>query len=145
MKLNRTYMLKKEELTRKCYLIDAQDKILGKVAAKAATLLRGKHKVTYTPHLDCGDTVIIINASKVRVSANKKEDKTYATYSGYPSGLKVLTFNELFKKSPVRIIRLAVDRMIPKGALGEQIRGRLRVYVGEQHQHQAQLPVKIEI
>jgi large subunit ribosomal protein L13 len=145
IKTQRTYMPKCDPALRKCYLIDAKDKVLGRVASQAAKILRGKHKTTFTPHMDMGDNVVIINADKIRVTGKKFYQKIYETYSGYPSGQKVLTFQQQFQKSPIRVIRLAVDRMISKGALGNQIRTRLRVYTGDQHPHQAQKPIALEI
>ena len=143
MKLNKTFLPKKEKIERKLYVIDATDKILGRVAAKAATILRGKHKVIYTPNMDTGDTVVIINASKIRVTGKKMTDKFYTNYSGYPSGLKITPFEVMLKKSPARVVRLAVDRMIPKGSLGSLVRTRLRVYSGDTHPHQAQKPIAL--
>lgn len=145
MKLNKTYIPKNYQNERKCYLIDAADKILGRVAAKAATILRGKHKVSYTPNLDTGDSVIIINASKIRVTGNKLHDKIYETFSGYPSGQKIITLENLLKKSPERVLRLAVNRMIPKGSQGFHVRTRLRVYPGDKHPHQAQKPITLTV
>lgn len=145
MKLNKTYIPKRGQIERKCYLIDAKDKVLGRVAAKAAAILRGKHKVTYTPFLECGDSVVIINAAKIRVTGKKMTDKLYEAYSGYPSGIKVLSVEDLLKKSPTRLIRLAVNRMIPKGSLGYHERTRLRVYADDKHRHQAQKPIALSI
>jgi len=145
MKLNRTYFPKKEKIERKCYVIDAADKVLGRVAAKAAILLRGKHKTIFSPHIDTGDNVIIINASKVRVTGNKMLDKFYTDYSGYPSGLKITTFENMLKKSPTRLVSLAVKNMIARGPQGFKIRTRLRVYAGDKHPHQAQKPISVSI
>jgi len=145
MKNLKTYIPKPKDIKRQCYLIDAKDQILGKVAAKTATILRGKNKPTFTPHLDTGDNIIIINAAKIRVTGKKMTDKVYQRYSGYPSGQKSLTLEQLLKKAPTQVIRLAVNRMIPKGRLGNQVRRRLRVYAGDQHPHQAQKPIPLNI
>src|SRR6185503_16259093 len=108
-----------------CYLIDATDKILGKVATKAATILRGKHKPTYTPHVDTGDMVVVINADKIRVTGKKLLQKHYYRYSGYPSGLKLVSLQNMRDKKPATVIHLAVARMIPMGALGSKARSHL--------------------
>ena len=141
----KTYLPKVGEIEKKYYLIDAKDKVLGRIATKAATILRGKHKTIYTPHLDTGDSVIIINADKVRVTGKKAKQKEYQRYSGYHGGQKILTFEELMKKSPERVIRLAVNRMIPKGALGNKVRTKLKVFVGDKHPHQAQKPIVLDL
>jgi large subunit ribosomal protein L13 len=145
MKLNKTYMPKGGHIERKCYVIDAKDKVLGRVAAKAAAILRGKYKVIYTPFLDTGDTVVIINAAKIRVTGKKLTDKLYEAYSGYPSGIKVMSLGTMLKKSPIRLMRLAVNRMIPKGSIGYHVRSRLRVYADDKHPHQAQKPIALSI
>jgi len=140
----KTYLPNPQKLERKCYLMDAQDRILGRVATKAASILRGKHKPTFTPHLDTGDSIVIINADKIRVTGKKMSQKIYQRYSGYPSGQKRLTLEQLLKKSPSQVVRLAVNRMIPKGKLGNQLRKRLRVYAGNKHPHMAQKPVPLD-
>ena len=147
MKQNKTYLpdVEKLKLERKHYVLDANGKILGKLASQAATILRGKHKPTFTPHLDTGDSVIIINADKVKVTGKKRTDKTYGRYSGYPSGLKVLSLEVLQKKAPEKILRLAINGMLPSGRLGNQVKGRLRIYTGDQHPHKAQNPVPFEV
>jgi large subunit ribosomal protein L13 len=145
MKSNKTYIPKPSEFNRQYYLIDAKDKVLGRIAAKAASILRGKHKAIYTPHLDCGDTVIIINAAKVRVTGRKMQDKIYQRYSGYPSGKRTMTLTEMLAKAPTQAMRLAVNRMIPKGPLGFQVRKRLRIYAGEGHPHQGQKPTALVV
>ena len=138
-------MAKAGKVEQKCYLIDAKDKILGRVAAKAATILRGKHKPTYTPYVDTGDHVIIINAEKIKVTGKKLEDKEYQRYTGYHSGRKVVSLQDMLKKTPTTVLRLAVNRMIPHGALGNKVRTKLRVYAGDKHPHQAQKPIALEI
>lgn len=141
----KTYMAKPHEVEQKCYVIDAKDKILGKVATKAAIVLRGKHKVQYTPHVDTGDQVIIINAEKIAVSGNKLEIKEYQRYTGYPSGQRVTKLKDLLKKSPEKVIQLAVKRMIPTGALGNRAKSKLKIYVGDKHPHQAQKPIPLDV
>ncbi len=145
MKQNKTYIPKIAELTQDCYLIDAKDKILGRVAAKVAAILRGKHKVLYTPHMDCGDMVVIINADKIRVTGRKLSQKKYHRYSGYPSGQRTVSLEEMLAKSPERVLTLAVNRMISEGPLGDTIRKKLRVYAGDKHPHLAQKPVTLEV
>ena len=141
----KTYLPKVSEMEHKCVLIDANGKILGRVAAKAASILRGKHKVTYTPFLDTGDTVIIINAEKVRVTGKKLTDKIYARYSGYPGGRKEVVLGDMLAKRPTKVMELAVTRMLPSGALGYKQAMKLKVYEGDKHPHAAQKPVTIEI
>jgi large subunit ribosomal protein L13 len=141
----KSYMAKAGKVEQRCYLIDAKDKILGRIAAKAAIILRGKHKTTYTPYVDTGDHVIIINAEKVKVTGRKLEDKEYQRYTGYHSGRKVVSLQDMLKKAPTEVLRLAVNRMIPHGALGNKVRTKLRVYAGDKHPHQAQKPVLLEV
>lgn len=135
-----TFMLRKEDVNRNWYIIDAEDKNLGRVASKAATILRGKHKPTFTPHVDCGDYVIVINAEKIELTGDKWEDKLYHTYSGYRGGLKTRTAQELHDQFPERMIELAVKGMLPKGKLGDATYKKLFVYAGPEHQQQAQKP-----
>ena len=145
MPLNKTFMSKESEIVRNCFLIDAKDKILGRVASKAAVLLRGKHKAIYTPHVDCGDLVVIINAQKIKVSGKKLTDKIYQKYTGFHSGRKTIPLGDLLKKRPAQVLRLAVTRMIPKGPLGNKVKTRLRIYVGDKHPHQAQKPIALDL
>ena len=141
----KTYLPKVDEIETKCYLIDAKDKVLGRVAAKAATILRGKHKRIYTPFLDCGDTVVIINADKVRVTGNKLNDKKLDYYTGYPSGYRDATLGDMLKRRPATVLELAVGRMFPSGPMGYKQKGKLRVYAGDKHPHSAQKPIVVEI
>ena len=141
----KSYTAKTGSVEKKYYLIDATDKVLGRIATKAATILRGKHKVTYTPNIDTGDYVIIINAEKVRVTGRKLQDKSYQRYSGYPSGQKIIPLEVMLKKRPTQVLRLAVDRMIPKGPLGYKTRTKLRVYAGDKHPHKAQKPIALTV
>ncbi len=135
-----TFMANKGNIVRKWYILDAADKPLGKTAATAATLLRGKHKPEYTPHADCGDYVIIVNAEKVEVTGKKAEKKVYEHHTGYPGGLRSIAFKDLQAKRPEEIIRHAVKGMMPKGALGDAMFRKLRVSAGPEHHHEAQKP-----
>ncbi len=140
-----TFMQKKAEVERKWYVIDANGKPLGRVASKAAHILRGKHKVTFTPHVDCGDYVIIINAQKVELTGNKLEDKMYYNHSQYPGGLRTRSAKVMRKDYPEEMVELAVKGMLPHGRLGRAMFKKLFVYAGEEHKHQAQKPVEINI
>ena len=140
-----SYMQKKETVERKWYVIDAEDQILGRVATKAAHILRGKNKPTYTPHLDCGDYVIIINADKVALTGNKLEDKMYYNHSMYPGGLRVRNAKTMKEKYPVEMVERAVKGMLPHNRLGRQMYKKLFVYTGSEHPHIAQKPEKMEI
>ncbi|MDE1920713.1 MAG: 50S ribosomal protein L13 [Candidatus Omnitrophica bacterium] len=141
----KTYLPKADELEHKCYVIDAKDKILGKVAAKAASVLRGKHKRIYTPFLDTGDTVVIINADKIKVTGKKLTDKVYSRYTGYPSGFREMTLGVMLAKRPAKVLELAVSRMFPSGALAYKQTSRLKVYAGDKHPHAAQKPIALEV
>ena len=140
-----TVMQKKEEVVRNWYEIDAEGKILGKLAAEIAVKLMGKHKVSYTPHVDGGDFVVVINAEKIAVTGNKLLAKKYYRHSGYPGGLKTRSLEEMLAKQPTEVIRKAVERMLPKNKLGSQMIGRLKIYVGNEHTHAAQKPERIEL
>ncbi|MCK4649209.1 50S ribosomal protein L13 [bacterium] len=143
--MEKTYSAKKEDVKRKWYLIDAKGKVLGKIAVKAAIILRGKHKPTYTPHIDTGDHVIVINASQVILTGKKLEQKYYRRHSGYPGGLKSIRYDRLLKEKPERVIELAIKGMLPKTKLGRAMFKKLRVYKGSEHSHGAQNPVQIEV
>jgi len=140
-----TFMQKKETVDRKWYVIDAEDLVLGRLAVKAAHVLRGKHKVTYTPHVDCGDYVIIVNADKVKLTGNKLEDKKYYNHSGYPGGLRVRTAKTMKENYPVEMVERAVKGMLPHGRLGRQMGKKLFVYAGSEHPHMAQKPIAMEV
>lgn len=140
-----SYMQKKETIERKWYVIDAEGKPLGRVASKAAHVLRGKHKATFTPHIDCGDNVIIINAEKVLLTGNKLEDKKYYNHSMYPGGLRERTAKEMRTNYPVEMVERAVKGMLPKGRLGRAMYKKLFVYAGDTHPHMAQKPQTIEV
>lgn len=139
-----TFMAKPNEVTRKWYVVDATDKPLGRLASEVATLLRGKHKPQYTPHVDTGDFVVITNASKVALSGKKLENKNYYRHSGYPGGLRSMTAGELREKRPEKMVELAVKGMLSKNNLGRKHLKRLKVYAGE-HPHQSQQPEQWEI
>ena len=141
----KTFMQKKETVERKWYVIDAEGKTLGRVATKAAHILRGKHKVTFTPHIDCGDYVIIINASKVNLTGNKLEDKMYYNHSGYPGGLRERNAKLMIEKYPEEMVERAVKGMLPHGRLGRAMGKKLFVYAGNEHNHAAQKPEVMEI
>jgi len=141
----KSYMATASTVEQKCYIIDAKDKVLGKIATKAATILRGKHKPTYTPHVDSGDMVIIINAEKIAVTGNKMEQKEYQRYSGYHGGQKIMKLAEMLKRAPTQVLYLAITRMIPSGPLGNKIKTKLKIYTGENHPHKAQKPIPLEI
>ena len=141
----KTYYAKPGEVEREWVLIDAEDQVLGRLATKAAHILRGKHKPQFTPHTDTGDFVVVINADKVRVTGNKRTDKIYKRYSGYPGGQKTETFEEAMAKHPERVIEHAVKGMLPKSTLGRAQLRKLKVYAGPDHPHTAQQPRKIEL
>ncbi len=140
--MKNTYMQKKEDVKRTWYVIDAEGKNLGRVATEVAKLLRGKHKPTYTPHIDCGDYVIIVNASKVNLTGNKLKDKIYYNHSGYTGGLRERTAEVMLENYPVEMVERAVKGMLPKGRLGRQMFKKLFVYEGAEHPHTAQKPVE---
>ena len=140
-----TTLAKKGKVPQKWYLINAADQIVGRLAVQIATILRGKHRPDYTPHVDTGDFVIVINAEKVRFTGRKLETKTYQAYSHYPGGLKVTTAKELMARKPQDIITHAVKRMVPRNRLGRAQMAKLKVYAGNTHPHQAQQPVEFKL
>ncbi len=142
--MNKTYVAKKEDIKRQWFLVDAQGKILGRLASKIAVILRGKHKAIFTPHLDTGDGVIVINAAKIRVTGRKLKEKLYRRFSGYPGGLKEITLETMLEKKPSTVIKLAVRRMLPGGPLGRDMLKKLKVYVDDKHPHRAQNPVVLK-
>ena len=135
-----TFMAKANEVERKWYVIDAEGQTLGRLASEVASILRGKKKPTYTPHVDCGDYVIVINAEKIEVTGKKRKEKIYKRHTGYPGGLREISFEKLQAKKPEEIIRHAVKGMMPDGALGRQMYKKLKVYAGPEHSHAAQKP-----
>src|SRR5690606_4171440 len=144
-RMRTTYMAKPNEIERKWYVVDATGKTLGRLASEVASILRGKHKPTYTPHVDTGDHVIIVNASKIELTGNKLNDKLYYRHSQHPGGLKVRTANEMRTNYPEKMLELAVRGMLPKGSLGRQMFKKLHVYAGSEHPHQAQKPEVYEL
>lgn len=142
----KTFSLRKEDVKKDWFVVDAQDVVLGRLAAIIATRIRGKHKPTYTPHIDCGDHIIVINADKVRITGNKRSDKVYYRHTGYPGGIKEATVNEIMAgKFPERVLKKAVERMIPKGPLGRQAFSNMKVYTGADHPHAAQNPKVLDV
>ena len=141
----KSFMQKKETVERNWYVIDAEGKTLGRVATKAAHILRGKHKPTYTPYVDCGDYVIIVNANKVVLTGNKLQDKKYYNHSGFPGGLRERTAEVMIEKYPEEMLERAVKGMLPKNRLGRQIFKQLFVYAGSDHKHEAQKPESSEV
>jgi len=141
----KTFMAKAESVDRRWLLVDAEGQTLGRLATQIATFLRGKHKAEYTPHVDTGDFVIVINADKVVVSGNKEMQKLYRRHSGYPGGMKEVSYQDMMKKHPERILESAVRGMLPKNSLGRQMYRKLKVYTGPDHPHAAQEPELIEI
>ena len=141
----KTFSAKSETVKRDWFVVDATDKTLGRLASEIARRLRGKHKPEYTPHVDTGDYIVVVNAAAIRVSGNKAKQKTYYHHTGYPGGIKSITFDKLLDKAPVRIIEKAVKGMLPKNPLGRAMYGKLKVYAGSDHPHQAQQPIQLDI
>jgi large subunit ribosomal protein L13 len=141
----KTYLARQEEVTHAWYLVDAKDKILGRLATKVAVLLRGKHKRTFTPNVDCGDYVVVINAAKIKVTGRKLSQKIYARYSGYPGGLREVPLERMLANRPTTVIKLAVTRMLPGGPLGRDLAKKLKIYADDKHPHKAQNPVVREV
>jgi large subunit ribosomal protein L13 len=141
----KTFSAKPAEVQRDWYVVDADGKTLGRLATEIARRLRGKHKPEYTPHVDTGDYIVVINADKVRVTGRKREDKVYYRHTGHPGGMKQITFGQLMERAPERAIQTAVKGMLPKNPLGRAMLGKLKVYAGGEHRHQAQQPQPLEI
>lgn len=141
----RTYQAKPSEIYRNWYVVDAQGRTLGRLAARVALMLRGKHKPIFTPHVDTGDHVVIINASKIALTGNKLKKKVYYHHTGYPGGLKAITADRLQTKKPTELVHRAILGMLPKTPLGKKMGKKLRVYAGPEHPHQAQRPVPLEL
>ncbi|MHC5060668.1 MAG: 50S ribosomal protein L13 [Planctomycetota bacterium] len=140
----KSFIAKKETVEHKWLEVDADGKILGRLAAAIAPVLMGKHKPTYTPHVDTGDFVIVVNADKIRVSGDKAQNKTYQTYSRHPGGQKIISYEDMLAKQPEKVVQLAVRRMLPKGTLGRQMLKKLKVFRGPEHDHAAQKPQKLD-
>jgi large subunit ribosomal protein L13 len=141
----KTYVPKPDEIEQKWFVVDAKGKVLGRLASQIATILRGKHKPIYSPHVDVGDHVIIINADKIRVTGKKAATKRYYRYTGYPGGLRFDTYSDLIKKYPERILEKAIWGMLPHNKLGRKMYKKLKVYAGDNHPHEAQKPEILEI
>ena len=139
-----TYMPKPGEIKGNWHVVDATDQVLGRLAARISTILQGKHKPTYTPHVDTGDFVVVLNADKVKVTGRKAEVLEYQTYSRYPSGQKTYSYKRMLELHPEKLIELAVRRMLPKNKMGRNILGKLKVYKGGQHPHSAQQPKELK-
>jgi large subunit ribosomal protein L13 len=141
----KTYSASRKDVTRKWWLIDAEGVVLGRLAATVANILRGKHKPMYTPHVDCGDHVIVVNADKVRLTGRKRTDKVYYWHTGYPGGIKERTAEKILEgKHPERVVYKAVERMVPRGPLGRDQMSKLKIYGGAEHPHEAQQPQTLD-
>lgn len=143
--MSKTYTARPADIVRQWYVVDAKGKTLGRLATKIASVLKGKHKVIYTPHMDVGDHVIVINAKDVLLTGNKREKKVYYRHTGYPGGLKKVTAAEMLEKNPERVVKAAVWGMLPHNRLGRKMFRKLKVYAGPEHPHQAQQPKELEI
>lgn len=141
----KSFLAKKETVQRNWRVIDADGAVLGRLAVKVAMALMGKDKPTYTPHVDTGDHIIVVNADKVRLTGTKAQTKTYQTYSGYPGGQKIIPYKRMLERLPERVVELAIKRMLPKNTLGAQMYKKLKVYSGPTHEHAAQQPQKMEL
>lgn len=141
----KTYSPKAAEIDRRWWLVDAEGKVLGRLATEVARVLRGKHKPTYAPHMDMGDFIVVINADKIQLTGNKAERKTYFRHSGFMGGERHIPFQEMLDKNPERVIELAVKGMLPKNNLGRLMRKKLRVYAGAEHPHEGQQPQPLEV
>jgi len=141
----KTYFATSENIEHKWYVVDASDKVLGRLATQIAKYLRGKNKPEYTPHADAGDYIVVINAEKIKVTGNKAQNKVYYSHSGYPGGLKEITFEKLMDKKPTEVIERAVKGMLPKNPLGRAMLRKLKVYTGAEHPHEAQQPIEIDL
>lgn len=141
----KSFLAKKETVERNWRVVDADGAVLGRLAVKVAVALMGKDKPTYTPHVDTGDFVIVVNADKVRLTGNKAEIKEYQRYSGYPGGQKIIPYKQMIERHPERVVEMAVKRMLPKNTLGAHMYKKLKVYSGPEHDHAAQQPQKMEL
>ena len=141
----KTFVAKPQTVERDWYVVDASGKTLGRLASEIAKRLRGKHKAEYTPHVDTGDYIVVVNAEKVRVTGRKSTDKMYYRHSGYPGGLKTISFDKLIQSAPERVLQHAIKGMLPKNPLGREMFRKLKVYAGAEHRHEAQQPKPLEI
>ena len=145
MALQKTTFPKQDQIQKKCYLVDAEGKTLGRLAAKVAAVLRGKNLATFTPHMEMGASVVIINAEKIRVTGKKLTDKIYDRYTGFHSGLKRVTLQDMLETRPTQVLELAINRMLPKTKLADRTKTRLHIYAGPKHPHQAQKPEVLDV
>ena len=145
MSSSTTYMPKPGEVKANWHVIDATDQVLGRLAARIAVVLQGKHKATYTPHVDTGDFVVVLNADKVKLTGSKAETMTFETYSRYPGGRRVYSYKDMNQRRPEKVIEIAVKRMLPKSKMGHNIISKLKVYRGNEHPHQAQQPKELKL
>jgi len=136
----KTFNAKKEDIQREWFVVDAADKVLGRLASEIARRLRGKHKPIYTPHVDTGDFIVVVNAEKINLTGKKLKEKIYYRHSGYPGGIKATTAEKMLEKKPEDLLRIAVKGMLPKNSLGRQMLTKLKIYKGSEHQHKAQMP-----
>ena len=141
----KTFQAKKEEVEHKWYLVNAEGKVLGRLSTELVKILKGKNKPTYTPHMDTGDFVVVVNAGKVTLTGKKMKDKIYYHHTGYPGGIKEMNAEKLLAKKPTEMIRMAVKGILPKNSLGRQMLRKLKIYAGSNHPHEAQKPVPLEI
>ncbi len=141
----KTISANKDSVNKEWVLVDAENEILGRLASKVAKIVRGKYKVNFTPHVDCGDNIIIINAEKIQLSGNKIDQKEYVRHTGYPGGQRFTSVKQMLEKNPTEVIRKAVKGMLPKNRLGRAIMGNVHIYAGSEHPHQAQQPKKINL
>ena len=141
----KTYSAKAETVQRGWYVVDAEGKTLGRLATEVATRLRGKHKPEFTPHVDTGDYIVVVNAEKIVVTGNKATDKIYYSHTEYPGGIKDISFKDLLNKAPERVIQSAVKGMLPRGPLGREMFRKLKIYVGSEHPHTAQQPQQLDV
>lgn len=141
----KTFSAKPESIQRDWYVVDAEGKTLGRLATEVASRLRGKHKPEYTPHVDTGDYIVVVNADKVAVTGNKAESKIYYSHTEYPGGIKDISFQDLIKKAPQRVIQSAVKGMLPRGPLGREMFRKLKIYAGSEHPHAAQQPQTLDL
>jgi large subunit ribosomal protein L13 len=140
----KTYQAKKEDIEHKWYLVNAEGKVLGRLSTELAKILKGKNKPTYTPHVDTGDFVIVVNAGKITLTGKKMKDKIYYHHTGYPGGIKEMSAEKLLARKPTEMIRMAVRGMLPKNSLGRQMLRKLKIYAGPNHPHEAQKPISLE-
>jgi large subunit ribosomal protein L13 len=141
----KTYQAKKEDIEHKWYLVNAEGKVLGRLSTELAKILKGKNKPTYTPHVDTGDFVIVVNAGKITLTGKKMKDKIYYHHTGYPGGIKEMSAEKLLARKPTEMIRMAVRGMLPKNSLGRQMLRKLKIYAGPKHPHEAQDPISLEL